>query len=669
MSSHQTQAILSTLPLNTEEIVSAIAAHKRRILLFGPMGVGKSTLARQLAFTLAQHQQACWCINADPGTPAFGPPGAVSLAQWDHSHWQVTQHAALCTLDAGRFRLPLISALRALVPVLPDALVMIDAPGVVRGVAGKELLEGMVEALAIDAVLALTAEQRPPHLQDELQALPVEVYVIHTQCVTARPGKGSRAQQRTAQWETYLANATTLRCDLARLNIIGTPPPRDEQHAWIGRQVAMLRAGQTLAMGEILRFSDNHLSLRVTGDVRQADSLLIRDVLRNQNGMLETATPFAAKRFDYLPPSDVIPGHDVSTGPRITGRVGALDIGLINGVFGDPLLHLRLRHQRRSLLFDLGDASRLPARIAHQLSDIFISHAHLDHFAGFLWLVRSRLGEYPACRLYGPPGLAQHVQGFLQGILWDRIADRGPRFTVSELHDDHLKQFELQAGYSSLSSLGETEVNEDILLKEPGFCVKGITLDHHGTTVMAYAFIPDKQINVRKDRLRARQLTPGPWLNELKQHLQANDMQAQVSLPNGVDVAVADLAEDLVIITPGKKLVYATDLADTTENRLRLLGLAHHAHTFFCEAPFLEAEVDHATRNGHLTTRACGEIATAAAVSHLVPFHFSRRYSDDPLPLYQEIERYCQRVLTPLSQNLFTGVTAHQSQPALELSE
>jgi len=376
MSSHPAQADLPTLPLNIEEIVSAIAIHKRRVLLFGPMGVGKSTLARQLAIAFAQQQRTCWCLNADPGTPAFGAPGAVSLAQWDHSHWQVTQHAALCTLDAGRFRLPLISALRALVPLLPDALILIDAPGVVRGVAGKELLAGMVEALAIDAVLALTAAQQPPHLQDELQALPVEVYVIHTQSETARPGKGSRAQHRTAQWEAYLTNATTQHCDLAALNVIGTPPPRDEQHAWIGRQVALIQADRTLAMGEVLQFRDKQLSLRVSGDMRQADTLLIRDVIRNQNGMLETATPFAAKRYEYLPPADVIPGHDIGTGPRIAGRVGALDIGLINGVFGDPLLHLRLRHQRRSLLFDLGDASRLPARIAHQLSDIFISHAH-----------------------------------------------------------------------------------------------------------------------------------------------------------------------------------------------------------------------------------------------------------------------------------------------------
>ena len=668
MSSHPAIRDLPELPLNAEAIVSTIA-DKHRILLFGPMGVGKSFLARELALTLMRRQQTCWCLNADPGTPAFGEPGTLALARWEHDRWQVHHHAALCTLDAGRFRLPLISALRTLVPQLPDDLVLIDAPGVVRGVAAKELLAGLADTLAIDSVLALTPGEGPSPLLAELHALTSEVFIIHTRSGTARPGKRTRAQQRTEQWDAFLTEATTQLCDLATLNVIGTPPPRDAPHAWVGRQVALLRGNRTLAMGEVLQLRENQLSLKLAGDFRDADTLLMRDAIRNDHGMLETAIPFAKKRYDYLPPADVVPGIDISTGPRISGRVGSLDIGLINGVFGDPLLHLRLRHQRRSLLFDLGDASRLPARIAHQISDIFISHAHLDHIGGFLWLLRSRLGDYPSCRLYGPAGLAQHIHGFVQGVLWDRIGDRGPRFAVFELHDNRLKHFELQAGYPTLSLLDETDVVEDVLLKEAGFCVKGITLDHHGTAVMAYAFEPDKMINVRKDRLRAHQLAPGPWLNVLKQAVLSDNPNTLVSLPDGREVAAGALAADLIIMTPGKKLAYATDLADSAENRQRLVALAHHAHTFFCEAPFLEADLEHAARNGHLTTRACGEIALAAEVAHLVPFHFSRRYSDDPQPLYDEIERYCPRVLTPQARNLFTATETCNSEIALDLAE
>ncbi|MDH3872086.1 MAG: hypothetical protein OEU44_07725 [Gammaproteobacteria bacterium] len=69
------------------------------------------------------------------------------------------------------------------------------------------------------------------------------------------------------------------------------------------------------------------------------------------------------------------------------------------------------------------------------------------------------------------------------------------------------------------------------------------------------------------------------------------------------------LADELVLISPGNKLVYATDFADTQENRERVISLAHGAHTLFCESTFCEAEAEQAARTAHLTTRACAEIA------------------------------------------------------------
>ena len=320
------------------------------------------------------------------------------------------------------------------------------------------------------------------------------------------------------------------------------------------------------------------------------------------------------------------------------------------------------------LLFDLGDGSRLSARVAHQVTDVFISHAHMDHIGGFLWLLRSRLGDYPSCRLFGPPGLARHIEGFLQGILWDRIKDNGASFVVNELHGDHLRCFYLQAGYTKRQLLEEVDVVDGIILDEPGFRIRCVTLDHNGTPVIAYAFEPDRQINIRKDRLEARGLRPGTWLNELKQNLLCRNESAMIQLPDGSEASTRSLADDLVLVMPGKKLVYATDLADTDSNRQQLIKLAQHAHTFFCEAAFLEADADYANTNGHLTTRACGEIATEAGVSRLVPFHFSRRYIHNPQQLYDEIKMYCTHVLTPESMALFEARVVEDFEPTIELS-
>jgi ribonuclease BN (tRNA processing enzyme) len=533
-------------------------------------------------------------------------------------------------------------------------VVLVDGPGVVRGVAGAELLSAIVEAARIEAVLVLSRAGRPVPLEQELEALPAEVFAVQATEEAHRPGRRVRARARTALWDAYLDAAGESRLAVDRLRIIGTPPPLTVPDAWTGRQIALLEGERTQAMGEVVALEEGTLRLRLPATSRGPATLLVRDAARLTNGRLETAARFTADRLEYLPPQDIAPvvSADAVGGPRVVGRVGILQVALVNGVFGDSLLHLRLRHQRRSLLFDLGEGARLPARVAHQVSDVFITHAHIDHIAGFLWLLRARIGEFPVCRLYGPPGLAGNIDGLNRGILWDRVGDRGPRFLVTELHDTQLRRFRVQAGRPGAEPLDEQEAADGVLLAEPGFQVRAVSLAHV-SPVLAFAFEPAQQINIRKDRLQAWGLDPGPWLGELKRHLQAGAVAAPVRLLDGRIESTRALADELVLITPGKKLVYATDFADTEANRRRVVALARGAHTLFCEATFREADVEQAVRTAHLTTRACGEIAAVAGVVRLVPFHFSRRYEKDPAAVYEEIAAACPQVVVPKSMAVF----------------
>ena len=330
----------------------------------------------------------------------------------------------------------------------------------------------------------------------------------------------------------------------------------------------------------------------------------------------------------------------------LTGRIGGVDFAMVNGVFGDPLLHLRFRHLGRSLLFDIGDASRLWVRLAHQVSDVFVSHAHMDHLSGFLWLLRNRLGDFPACRFYGPPGLIGHLDCLIQGFLWDRIGDHGPAFEVNECHGETLQRARLQAGRPGPHPLEPRPIVNGILLDDHGFRIRAIELDHH-TPVLAFALELERTVNIRKDRLRALGADPGPWLSELRRRVLNGEMDGTIRLPGGTSRPLAELVDELLLEHPGRRLVYATDLLDSEANRACLTAFARGAHTFFCEACFAAAETENAARNGHLTTHAASRIAAAAEVGRLYPFHFSRRYEGEAERLYEELREGFARVVGP----------------------
>lgn len=333
--------------------------------------------------------------------------------------------------------------------------------------------------------------------------------------------------------------------------------------------------------------------------------------------------------------------------PSPVVRVGPFTATLVNGVFRDPLLLVRLRQSSRALLFDLGETTRLGARIAHQVTDVFVTHAHIDHIGGFLWLLRARIGELAACRLYGPPGLAANINGFVNGVHWDRAGEGAPRFEVTELDETgRLLRYAVRAGDSRARELGAIKTRDGLLLDEPRLRVRAAVLDHR-TPVLAFALESAPEQSVRKERLADFAAAPGPWLARLKHEIGAGRVDADIELPDGSRHRAGALADALIDLRPRTKLAYATDLADTADNRQRLAELARGADVMFCEATFREAEAHKAARTGHLTTRACGEIAASAGVERLVPFHFSRRYESDPAAVYDEVRAACPETLVP----------------------
>jgi ribonuclease BN (tRNA processing enzyme) len=574
-------------------------------------------------------------VTADIGAPLFGAPGAIGIGRYEGSEWKLLGVEALCTLDAARFRLPLLLALKR--AVSGDALVQL--PGVKRGMAAAELVTGAITLTGARTIL-LGSEEAETALVGELTAGGVEWLRVAGDADSRRNHTSRTA--RTGLWDDYLDGATTSAVALDDVSLLGAPPSVEVIPAWPGRQVALLDAQQrTLALGEALEIEGRVLLVKAAPfDIGEVRALLTRDARRSADGFLAT------ERRALMPAVRMEPdleANDFHTAAPVTLSLSSAKAALVNGVFGDPLLHVRLRHLKRSLLFDLGDSARLPARIVHQVSDVFISHAHFDHIGGFLWFLRSCLGSHVPRRLFGPPGLVGHIRGMVAGIHWDRIGERGPVFELTEVGESETVSYRLKVGVDGLENLGTRPLTDGVLVDEAAFRVRVTTLDH-GIPVLAFAFEEARVFQVRKDALVKSGYDPGAWLSTLKMHLHRGEHDAQVELPDGSSRSVEALARELVLERPGNKLCYATDLDDNMSNRQRLAALAREAAIFICEASFLSKDAHLARATQHLTARACGEIAAAANVRTLVPFHFSKRYERDVGPLYDEVRAAFPRV-------------------------
>ena len=320
---------------------------------------------------------------------------------------------------------------------------------------------------------------------------------------------------------------------------------------------------------------------------------------------------------------------------------------LVNGRTGDPALYVETLFERRAILFDLGDIAGLSPRKVQRLEHVFVSHTHIDHFIGFDRLLRLLVGREKTVHLYGPPGFIGQVGHKLQGYRWNLVESFvcDLVFVVTEV-DTALAmrrvRFRLKTAFAA-EELGSGEAAGGVLHREPGFSVTTAVLDHR-MPCLGFALAEAEHVNVWKNRLAEMGLPVGPWLRALKRavvedwpdHTKIAVRERAASLP-ARELPLGDLRRT-VTITPGQKIAYVTDVADTPANRAAIVALARGADLLFIEAAFAQADADLAAARAHLTTRAAGEIGRAAGVRRLEPFHFSPRYAGEEQRLLDEVE-------------------------------
>lgn len=322
---------------------------------------------------------------------------------------------------------------------------------------------------------------------------------------------------------------------------------------------------------------------------------------------------------------------------------------MVNGPFEDPVLFLDFLFEKRALLFDIGDIRRLPPRKLLRISDIFVTHTHMDHFADFDWLLRLSVGRERRLRMFGPPGFIDQLEHKLLAYTWNLVHNYEADFTVvvTELHPSNRgrrAEFHCRQAFARES---ETEVDlpGGVLVDETALRVRGAVLDH-GIPCLGFAVEEKRHVNIWKNRLQEMGLPVGPWLGELKRAVldeRPDEMPIRVWWRNNEIVQeryfpLGELKSRVIRMAPGQKLSYVVDVAFHRDNARRIIELIQDSDALYIEAFFLQEDAEMAARKSHLTAHQAGLLAHRAAVKQMLPIQFSPRYQDREPALRQEAQ-------------------------------
>jgi len=242
-----------------------------------------------------------------------------------------------------------------------------------------------------------------------------------------------------------------------------------------------------------------------------------------------------------------------------------------------------IKRDGEAVLFDCGEGTQrqmMRCRTGLNLSSVFITHWHADHFLGL-------------------PGLI-HTMSFQNRS--SILTIYGPRW----------------AGIPNLFSLINPQFDVDFIEVSPGdvidlgsFFVEVFAVDH-GTNSFGYVF---------EERER-----PGKFNREKAEQLGLKPGPLYTNLQNGESVSIGGrvIAPEQVIgpMRPGRKIVYSGDTRPSDE----VIRAAKNADLLIHEATLATDLKEYAKTVGHSTAAEAAQIARQARVLTLALTHISSRY-------------------------------------------
>jgi ribonuclease Z len=247
---------------------------------------------------------------------------------------------------------------------------------------------------------------------------------------------------------------------------------------------------------------------------------------------------------------------------------------------GLPALLLRAGGER--ILFDCGEGTQqqlLRSIGLPDLSAVFITHFHLDHWLGLLGMLKTfdlRAREKPL-RVYGPPGTERLFAG--------------------------LRPIVGRTGYP----LALVDLEPHAEIRFGSFLITPFPVKHR-VEAYGYAFVEDER--------------PGRFDVEAARALGVPEGPAWGRLQRGESVAGIAPEQVMGETRQGRRIVISGDTAPCQAVEV----FAHRADVLVHEATFMEDERARARETAHSTARQAAEIARDAGVGLLALTHLSTRY-------------------------------------------
>ena len=290
------------------------------------------------------------------------------------------------------------------------------------------------------------------------------------------------------------------------------------------------------------------------------------------------------------------------------------------------------------LLFDCGDGCLNDLSISQiqSIDNLFFSHFHVDHVAGFDMFLRCNYcREGAPVQVWGPAEASATIHHRLRGVTWNLVAGSPGVFEVHEIEPGTIRTDRFLTCESFARPHAQGPENfEQTILDCADYRVDAMVLDH-GTPSIAYVVREADRTNIATDELEQLGFRPGPWLRALKDP--TINAGAEVSV-NGESYSIGRLRGQLLRTVPGESIAYLTDFRLAPDTEDDLVTMLHKCQVIVCENNFRNGDREPAERSFHMVSDDVAQLANRADAEKLVLFHLSDRYTrDEWLEQLQEV--------------------------------